>query len=257
MSHKCEMLSESPTLRVLVVYIAVSRGQNLSTYAPRFIKTFLENPPGFPCDIVLACNGGQLPYPMQIAFEEFAKRFQWGTFSILNRPNDQGFDISAFQEVAETVGKNYDFMVCLGESCYFFKPGWLEQWASARIQLGSGMYGVFSTNVIRTHLHTTAFGCDPKFLRSYPPVTNHGERYEFEHGSGCLWHRLTAMGGRPWLVTWDGVWEPQEWRVPQNIIWRDDQSNCLLFCNHTDRHRDANPLDKFTWSRNADNPFKL
>jgi len=252
------MIVETPVpLRVLIVYIAVTHGQNLANYAPRFTETFLKNGPGFPCDIVIACNGGVLPPHMRKIVDDFAKQYVWGTFEYLHRPNDGGYDLSAYQEVAHTVGKNYDFLLCFGESVYFFRPLWARQLAEARLQLGPGMYGVFATNLVRTHLQTTAFGIDPKFLRAYPPITNHDERYEAEHGPSALWRRLGGMGGRAWMVTWDGCWEPQEWRLPQNIIWRGDQSNCLMHCNHTERFRDGNALVRFTWQANADQPARL
>jgi hypothetical protein len=251
MSLKCEMLVEKgPSLSITVAYIAVTRGHRTLEYAKRFANTWKQFPPGYPCQLWVICNGGPLAPNIAAAFDGMDARF-------IPRPNDPGYDISAYQQAAESLTGPTDFLVCFGESCYFHREGWLARMAQARLEYGPGMYGVFSTNNVRTHLHTTAFGIDPKFLRMYPPVKNHDGRYEFEHGAGCLWHRLGFMGGRAWLVTWDGVWEPQDWRKPANIISCEDQSNCLAYCNHTQRHEEANALNRFTWNRNANAPFKL
>jgi hypothetical protein len=244
------IVEKPPALNVVVAYICVTRGQRTLEYAKRFSETWQQFPPGYPCQLWVLCNGGPLAPNIAAAFDRLDARF-------FPRPNDQGFDISAYQQAAATLTGPTDFLVCLGESNYFHREGWLLRLVEARLEYGPGMYGPFSTNSVRTHLHTTAFGIDPKFLRMYPPITNHAERYEAEHGAGCLWHRLGVMGGRAWLVTWDGCWEPQDWRKPENIIWRERQDNCLMYCNHTDRHRDANALNKFTWQRSADGPFKL
>ena len=251
MSHKCEMLIErGPSLSITVAYICVSRGQRTLEYARRFADTWKQFPPGYPCQLWVICNGG-LPAPnIASLFDGLDARF-------IPRPNDGGKDISAYQQAAATLTGPDDFLLCLGESNYFHREGWLAMIAQARLDNGPGMYGPFATHNVRTHLHTTAFAIDPVFLRMYPPVLTNPERYQFEHGPGCLWHRLGVMGGRAWLVTWDGVWPPESWRKPQNIIWRDNQSNCLWYCNHCDHHRDADALNKFTWQRNADGPFRL
>ena len=249
MTHRCELITEQgPALKVSVIYICVTRGDRALEYAKRFSGTWRQFEPGYPCELLVVCNGGRLAVRIEQVFKPMDCQF-------VLRPNDGGKDISAYQDIAS--GIKSDFMVCLGDSVYFHRGGWLERLAEARAQFGPGMYGAFATHSVRTHLHTTMFAIDPVFLRMYPPVMSNAERYQFEHGPGCLWHRLGVLGGRAWLVTWDGCYQPEKWRLPPNIIWRGTQENCLMFCNHTQRYEQANALNKFTWARNADGPYRL
>jgi hypothetical protein len=248
---------ENAGLKVLVIYICVSRGQNTASYSKRFAETWLANPPGCSCDLLIVNNGMEPAASIKSDHDRLASKFVWGTIRYLNRPNTPGWDIEAYLEVAHSIGSGYDFLVCLGESVHFWRGGWLARWVEARQQLGPGMYGPLATFNVRAHLHTTAFGVDPVYLRNYPMVRNHPERYEFEHGNGALWKRVKTSGGGAWLVTWSGIYRPEEWRDPQNIIWDGTQEECLLWCNHTERFRDASPETRYRWRENANGPFRL
>ena len=59
------------------------------------------------------------------------------------------------------------------------------------------------------------------------PVTNHSQRYAFEHGPHSFWRRNVHMGWPAMLVTWDGIWLPQQWHKPENILWRADRTTGL------------------------------
>ena len=243
---KCYALKQVGGLRVLVVYIAVTNGGNIDSYAPRFAQTYRENAAGYPHDLLVVCNGGPL-VPRRKAYFDGIK------CDFLPRENDGGWDVGAYQAVAEST--DYDFLVCLGESVYFHRPGWLDRLIQARIQFGPGMYGYFATHAVRAHLNTTAFGIDPQFLVKYPRVLNHGARYEFEHGAGALWRRIVNGGSRAVFVTWDGYWMPGEWRRPSNGLNAGNQNNCCVFCNHVDRYNAANSVTKSLWQSGADQPY--
>ena len=168
----------------------------------------------------------------------------------LPRENDEGWDISAIQAVARKV--KCDMLVCLGESCYFWKPDWLKPMVEAWKRYGAGMYGFFSSFLVRPHMNTTGFCCDPRFLLGYPQVTDHVGRYSFEHGLNSFWKRMQMFGKPAKLVTADGVYDPPQWRSAPNIMWRGDQSNCLIRCNHLDRWDAADEETKKNWSAGAD-----
>jgi hypothetical protein len=256
MSDTCYMISGNP-LKILLVYICVSKGERSETYAGRFIDTFKEFPPGHPCDMIVVCNGGHIPSRLTNKFNDFSAGFKWGKISYLYRDNDPGWDISAYQEVASSVGVGSDMLVCMGESVYFHRAGWLERIASAWRDNGPGMYGVFASHSPIAHLGTTFFACPTLYMTNYPHVKNHVERYEFEHGKFALWRRVILSGFPATLVTWDGEWGPGRWREPTNCYWRGDQSNCLCFCNHTDRYSNQSDIKtKASWSSAADAPFK-
>jgi hypothetical protein len=237
-------------VRICIIYICVTQGPISGDYASRFVSTFNEYPPGVECDVMVVCNGGPLSLELSLIFSPLNPIFY-------PRANDDGWDISAFQDVARGPGAGYDALLCLGESNYFHREGWLLRLVQAWNKHGPGMYGPYSSNAVRAHLNTTAFFTAPKFIRIYPhQVNTRPARYEFEHGANSLWRRVHAQGHPVHLVTWDGEWEPQRWRMPRNIIWRGDQSNCLMWCNHNDGYANLDAAHKAQWQRNWDQPFK-
>jgi hypothetical protein len=237
-------------VRICICYIAVTHGPITPDYASRFVATFNEYPPGVDCDVLIACNGGPLSLDLSLIFAPLNPMF-------FPRENDGGWDISAFQDAARGPCKDYDAMLCLGESNYFHREGWLRRLVEAWNDHGEGMYGPFSSNAVRSHMNTTAFFTSPTFLISYPRrAVDRASRFEFEHGQNSLWRRLNNMGYPCRIVTWDGTWEPRMWRTPKNILWRGDQSNLLMWCSHSDNwHHETNGR-KAMWSRLADTPFK-
>lgn len=232
---------------IVVAYIAVTGGPLTHDYCSRFVGSFLANPPGIDCQVLVICNGGALPLETKLLFLPVNALF-------LERPNDPAWDIGGYMDAAQ--GCTADFMFCAGETVYFHREGWLARMAEAWQRFGNGMYGSFSSNLVRTHLNTTGFACDPRSLLTYPRPRNRADRYEFEHGTNALWRRLHKLGKPVKLVTWNGFWQPEHWRLPMNIMWRGDQSNCLAFCSHTDRYRAATPLTQQRWASWADGPFR-
>jgi hypothetical protein len=238
---------ESPSVALL--YIAVAGGQNTHGYAHRFSQTLGIHPPGFDYDLMVICNGGSLaPQTVDVLSDHRPEYFV--------RTNN-GWDVGGYIEAAHLNAKDYDIIVCLGESCYFHRPGWGALLLKCWRQYGDGMYGFFSSNAVRAHMNTTAFATTPALLRSYSStVFSRQERYNFEHGPQSFWRRMDEQKLAARLVTWDGCWEPHDWRKPEGILFRGDQSNTLLRCNHWDRFHASTPHVKSEWSATADSPFK-
>lgn len=233
--------------KVEIVYVVVSRSERAREFAARFVVSFLTYPPVYPAKVTIACNGGE-PDPETKAI------LQMFDCEIKPRDNDRSWDLGAYYEAARTT--EADMLVCLGESVYFHRSGWLGPLAAAWDQCGPGMYGLFSSHFVRSHLNTTGFAVCPKLLLSHPKPQEGADRYEFEHGRYSFWRALDRRKVPVRFVTWDGVWEPKDWRVPQNILWRGDQSNLLAWCNHSDKFTLADARTKSVWSMNADRPFK-
>lgn len=234
-------------MTVTVCYVAVTGGPKTSELCARFVSTWFLHPPEYPCDLIVACNGGPLPNEIGVMFTSLNAK-------LYPRPNDPGWDISAFCDVARNFES--DFLVLFGESVYFHKAGWIKRLVEAREKFGPGMYGILSSNNVRAHLNTTAFAVDIALLRSWPKVTNGNERYQFEHGENSFWRRVQGLHKTVCLVTWDGEYAPMFWRTPRDIMWRGDQSNCLAFCVHTERFAAADVNTKATWAANADRPYR-
>lgn len=237
-------------MKICLCYLCVTHGRISHEFAARFAATYHEYPPGVEHDTLVICNGGPLKSDLSSMFFSMSPML-WP------RANDGGWDISAYMAAARGPCAGYDMMLCLGESNYFHRQGWLKRIADAWQKYGPGMYGPYSSNAVRAHLNTTAFASAPGMIAKYPAqVTNRAERYQFEHGERSFWRRLSAQGRPVRLVTWDGEWEPRLWRFPQNILWRGDQTNCLMWCNHSDGYSNANLQTKKSWMRNSDQAFK-
>lgn len=228
----------------------MTHGAKTDDFTSRFVSTYKEYPPGVDHDTIVIANGGPLKTSTAILFQGM---------NVLTYPreNDPGYDVSAYIDAAKGPCANYDAMLCLGESNYFHREGWLRRLQDAMSKHGPGLYGPYGSFVLRAHLQTTAFFCHPLLLRQYPAkVMDRRGRMEFEHGIRSLWRRTAERRMPVKMVTWDGEWDPRLWRVPKNIIWRGDQSNCLMWCNHTDGWQIADDKRKASWSKSIDRPFK-
>lgn len=236
-------------MKIVIAYVAVSGGPITDDYIARFVTTWREFPPGVEHDTLVISNGGPVSTGASLMLSQMSAK-------MLMRSNE-GWDIGGYMEAARGPCADYDMMLCLGESVYFHREGWLRRLVEAWQRTGEGMYGPFSSNAVRAHLNTTAFFTSPSLLKSYPGrIQTRQDRYEFEHGPRALWRRLVELGLPVRLVTWDGAWEPFRWRMPRNILWRGDQSNCLMFCNHSDGYGHGTTKVKAYWARYADQPFR-
>lgn len=237
-------------VKLAAIYIAVSHGAKTADFCARFCSLWNIFPPGEDCDLIVACNGGPLPTSTAMLFAGLNAQF-WP------RLNSEARDIGSYIEASRTISKDYDAILCLGESVHFNRAGWLRRLVEAWQQCGPGMYGPFATHVIRSHLQTTAFMVQPKMLREYPLlVTDRKSRYEFEHGERALWRRLHARNIPVKLVTWSGVWSPGQWRLAKNGLWSGDQSDCLMLSNHTQRWAEADETRKRNWTASANRPYQ-
>jgi hypothetical protein len=241
---------QAPSIKFTLLYIAVTGGSNIDAYAPRFARTYLEHPPGYPHKLVVVINGGALT-------ERRAAYFKGTHCQFWEHENHGGWDVGAYVDYAQTVADKDEILVCLGESIYFHRAGWLQRIAESYSEYGSGMYGFFSSHMVRAHLNTTGFSTDARLLAQYHRILNHGARYEFEHGHKAYWKRIAAGGHTAALVTFDNIWFQGEWRDGQNIMHRGDQSNLLAFCNHTEKWANADPNTKKMWSTQSDSVFRV
>lgn len=228
---------------VIISYIAVRDNPLLVSHLSHFVDSFIAHPPGFDHRLIVVCNGGNLPPKIKPMLAPIPHEFYI-------RPNDGGWDISGYMDIANHFPS--DLQVCFGESVYFHRKDWLKRLVECYQQFGEGMYGFFSSFLARPHLNTTAFAVSPKFLWGYPVPKTKGDRYNFEHGMASFWRMIAAAKGVTKLVTWDGCWEPQDWRKPADILWRGTQGNCLVRCNHLDRYSAATQRTREIWEYQAD-----
>lgn len=233
-------------MKIVLVYIVVSGGPITESLASKFAATYRAYPPGEEHTLIAACNGGVPSTSTGLMLQSIGAR-------LYPRENSPAWDIGAFIDMARGPCADAELIVCLGESCYFHREGWLRRLFEARTRAGGGIFGSFTSFLVRPHINTTGFATTPGLLRDYPrPVNDRAGRYEFEHGEHSFWRYVRSRGMATKLVTWDGEWNPPQWRVPPNIMWRGNQSNCLMLCNHTDRWEAQDEETRAKWSRSAD-----
>jgi len=232
-------------MKVDIAYTCVSEGTATLFYITRFASTLHAFPAGSEFRLVPTFNGGEpKSATLKIPFVAFPSE-------LFYRWND-GWDIGGYIEAAHKVSSDADVMVCLGQSVYFHRWNWLAHIIKAWEQFGEGMYGILSSFIVRPHFQTTAFVTSPRLLREYPhKVTTKAERYEFEHGKNSFLRWVEFKGLPARLVTWDGTYSVQSSRLPNNIIWKGDQSNCLVWCNHTENYVKADPRARALWGKLA------
>lgn len=236
-------------MKVLICYTLVANGDSTAFFVERFVSTFLQFPPKHDFTLVTVCNGG----PPPAAIGDLLKG---GVFSRFLVRENVGADIGGFIEMARReTAQEHDAILCLGESVYFHRPRWLERIAEVWDKHGPGLYGFYASNLVRKHLNTTAFCVDPRLLQAWPEVVKTREqRYAFEHGPMPFWKRVEGLRRPVRLVMWDHNQAPWEWRAGkvENEFWRGDQSQCLMFCQHTDRFKNAVKGTRTVWTNNAD-----
>jgi hypothetical protein len=137
-------------------------------------------------------------------------------------------DIGAYLDASKQV--ETEAMLCMGGSTTVRRQGWMKRMAEAWDKHGPGFYGALSSYQVRPHFNTTGFWLSPEIIQMYPhKVVSTPDRYAFEHGDNCLWWLVHQQGIPVKLVTWCGEYDWPDWRRPDNISCRGDQSNCLCW----------------------------
>lgn len=214
----------------------------------RFVRRFQAFPPDSPHSLVVTiCNGVKIENEDVFILNELPVR---NTVEY----HGAGWDIGAHQHVANSLPSDFDFVVFCSSQVHFHRAGWLKRMVEAREQFGPGLYGAMASHENRPHLRTCLFGCDPADLRAYPWMVNSKETsLEFESGKTGFWTWIRANGRKEVLVAWDGFYDdPDQWRKPDNIFRRGDQSNCLVWDRHTQLYSVADAEAKATLEQLAE-----
>lgn len=234
-------------MKVAVTYLhIVGRGYpeapEPSHYVPfeeRFSETYQKYDPGFPHHLRVVCCGGPVDDSIK-ALYPFADSFS----TYMGAGSDLGTQQDAMKEL------DADFVVNLATPISFWKSGWLNRMVEARNKNGDGLYGPFASNEWLPHIRTSCWAVDRETFLRYPHLIDTREKcYLAEHKdkSPALWQFTFwyCSIARPTLmVTWDGEYGPLDWRTPANIMYRGDQSNCLMHDRYTLHWNTLSPEEK-------------
>src|SRR5574341_1233510 len=175
-------------MKIVVLYVCVTQGARTQEFAARFVGTYQAFPPGLDHETLVVCNGGPVSTEIGLIFSILNPKF-------FARGTDAAWDIGAYIAGADGPAADADILVCLGESIYFHREGWLRRVVDAWMKYGAGMYGFYSSNIVRPHMNTTGFATLPSLLREYPlAVQTHKDRYDFEHGERSFWRFVHSRG---------------------------------------------------------------
>lgn len=224
-------------------------------YWLRFIASYNKYPPiDANCGLILVRNN-------RYSSNTYVAVNGFGTTHLPHRFIDyygDGCDIGSAQFAAHAV--NADFLICLTSRCYFHRAGWLQAYLKAREQHGPGLYGASASyegsDIMvhpNPHICTRGYGIDAQLMRSVPiHVRDRKDGMAFEAGKFNLTRWVHQEGGQTRLVTWVDSYHKPDWRWPDNIFRRGDQSNMLVHDKHSDLWRDASLELRIQLSMRAD-----
>lgn len=225
-----------------LVYIHVADAMH-EEMARQFVRSYHLNPPGMGHRTMIVCQNCEPSEEIMALFKTLPELYVY-------HHDDTGFDIGAYLAVAKFI--ETDLMICFGGSTFVRQAGWMRRMAEAFEKHGPGLFGPTATYQISPHLNTTGFWCPPSLLANFKRrVVTRKDRYEFEHGRTAFWklvHRRLPVK----LVTWSGEYDWPDWRKPENIYHRGDQSNCLTFFRASLNYQLASPYYKRQHEAKAD-----
>jgi len=211
-------------MKVTVVLVRVNNKPEYRHGEQRLLDSYLRYDAGYEHDLVIIDRNGDSSYDVE------ANHIRY---------NGGGWDCGAWQFAGRNI--DTDLLVCFNSSTYVTGPRWLKHFVQAVEEYGDGLYGPLASYEIQPHIRTPCMIFQPHVVRGYPhEVLSRDDTWRFEvfgfppeNVNFTQWVKNKGLQTR--LVTWDGVYDMQEWRNPPNIFRRGDQSNLIV----RDRHVEA------------------
>lgn len=234
-------------MKIAVLYLKITR--RIETYPiatpyevghKRFYDGYRKFKPTIPHDLIIVRCGAT---EGSTDFDSIATHYL--------RFDGMGSDCAAYQHVVRVL--DYDLVLCMNTLAYPWRYFWLSPFVDALKVHGKGVYGATASYENHPHLRTPAIAFHPDVVREYPfSTTNREDSVRFESGANSISAWAERAGYPVILVTADGRYYKGDWRKPNNIFRRGDQTNCLIWDRHTDLYRDSDDFTKQKLSQAAD-----
>lgn len=224
-------------MKVGVIYLHVAKQgypeapppEHYVPFEQQFIDTYLKFDSGCEHELRVVSCGLPVSDGIRDMYRDVADSFD----EYLGAGSDLGAEQDAMKRF------DADIIVSLATPVSFWKSGWLARLVQAREKHGDGLYGPFASYEYLPHIRTSCWMVDRDTFLKYPhTIDTRAKCYWAEHSdrSTALWQFTfwyCSLGKPTLMVTWDGEYEPLDWRNPDNIMYRGDQSNCLIHDRYT------------------------
>jgi hypothetical protein len=221
-------------------------------HAEKWVSSYKAFPPGMAHEVLICMSNGTQTKADRDTFKNVPHRtcdYDGG-----------GWDIGAYQAAAKEC--HSDLMVFMNGRTHFWTSDWLTRFVEAFEKFGpKGLYGASGsyeccppspTRFPNPHIRTSCFATDPKLFRCFPfTVDSRADGFRFE---SCEWNFCRWYADHGWpvkMVAADGFYDRAQWRKPDNIFRRGDQSNMLVRDRHTDVYFAAGKEEKMRLDRTA------
>jgi hypothetical protein len=230
-------------VRVTAVFVRVVTKPEYHHSEQRLLDSYLKFDAGYGHELVIIDRCGDSPDDVKATHLRY---------------DDGGWDCGAWQFAGRSI--DTDLLVCFNSSTYITGNGWLKRFVEAAEAHGDGLYGPLASYEINPHIRTPCMVFQPHIIRQYPAQvmdrldTYRMEVFGYPGGTPNFTMWVRSKGWQTRLVTWDGDYDLPEWRKPDNIFRRGDQSNLLVRDRHADAYEVSSEEGKRVLEGLADGP---
>ena len=229
-------------MKIQLATIRVPQQPIYDSVTARWLDTYRRFMPGIDHELIVVDSDVAAPLGDHAYYSDDFRVYTGG-----------GWDCGIWQWLARD--SDADLLICTNTSAFFHRPGWMERFVEEFQKHGDGLYGAMASLELSPHIRTPVYVFPPKIMRDYPILCDSRQRtYTFECAGGkdtftsfCRQRELPTK-----LVTWDECLDLPDWRKPDNIFRRGDQSNILVKDRHCDNYEASDEAGKLQLARMAD-----
>ena len=145
----------------------------------------------------------------------------------------KGWDIGAQQFCAQRLPLD-EWMVCFSSWAYFTFDGWLDRYVTAVETNGDALYGSLTSHEAAPHIRGSGYCLRVESYLQYPHLVNSRDAsFKAEFGPDSLTNWFIKNKRGAFLVTREGIYSHDMFRVPDNIFRRGDQSALINRDKHS------------------------